>query len=60
MPNPDIAVLHSITSSARTKRAGGTSRPIAFAVFNLIAISNLTGACEGRPTDSAPFEIRSM
>src|SRR5262245_51983424 len=31
---------HSMTSSARTRSVGGTSRPSAFAVLRLIAISN--------------------
>src|SRR6516164_2904636 len=39
---------HSITSSARASSVGGTSRPRAFAVFRLIASSNLVAACTGR------------
>ena len=34
---------HSITSSALMRRAGGISRPSAFAVLRLIANSNLCG-----------------
>ena len=39
---------HSITSSARASRDGGTARPSALAVFRLIASSYLVGACTGR------------
>src|SRR6516165_8515479 len=35
------APLHSITSSARADRPGGTSRPSVLAVFRLIRNSNL-------------------
>src|SRR6185436_1826068 len=35
---------HSITSSAATSSAGGTSRPSAFAVFRLMIVWYLVGA----------------
>src|SRR5262249_30860083 len=38
---------HSITSSARAMRVGGTARPSSLAVFRLIASSNLVGAWIG-------------
>jgi hypothetical protein len=38
--------LYSITSSARASNEGGTSRPSAFAVLRLMAISNLFGCGE--------------
>jgi len=34
----ELAPLHSMTSSARASRVGGTMRPSAFAVFRLITI----------------------
>jgi hypothetical protein len=39
----DLAAVHSITSSARTKIDGGTVRPSALAVLAFTAISNFTG-----------------
>src|SRR5215475_2731514 len=39
---------YSITSSARTSRVGGTSRPSALAVLRLMTSSYLVGACTGR------------
>src|SRR5437763_589115 len=39
---------HSITSSARTRSVGGTSKPRAFAGFKLRTVSYLVGACTGR------------
>src|SRR5258708_9431548 len=38
---------HSITSSARARSVGGTSRPSALAVLRLIAKPYLVGACTG-------------
>src|SRR5262245_36334089 len=40
-------MLHSITSSARASRVGGTSMPSAFAVLRLITNSYFVGACTG-------------
>src|SRR5262249_58897597 len=39
---------HSITSSARARSVGGTSRPSALAVLRLMTSSYLVGACTGR------------
>jgi hypothetical protein len=38
-----VPPLHSITSSARARRVGGTVRSSAFAVFRLMTSSNLVG-----------------
>src|SRR5262249_23930318 len=54
----ELAALHSITSSARASRVGGTSRPSALAVFRLITSSKLVGCCTGRSAGLAPFKIR--
>ena len=37
-----IAMIYSITSSARALNVGGNSKPSVFAVFRLITSSNLT------------------
>src|SRR5262249_28420715 len=50
---------HSITSSARARSVGGTSRPSALAVLRLIVSSNFTGACTGRSAGFSPLRIRS-
>src|SRR5262252_282505 len=50
---------HSITSSARASRVGGTSRPSAFAVLRLITSSYLVGACTGRSAGFSPLRMRS-
>src|SRR5262245_875842 len=55
LPPPD----HSITSSARTSKVGGTSRPIALAAFKLTTVSYLVGACTGRSVGFAPRRIRA-
>ena len=44
---------YSITSSARVSSVGGTMMPSAFAVFRLIASSNLIGCSTGRMTMAA-------
>jgi hypothetical protein len=56
----DIALPHSITSSARTRNDSGIFRPIAFAVFRFTTNSNLTGICTGRSVGFAPRRIWSM
>src|SRR5262249_2346846 len=43
----ELAALHSITSSARASREGGTSRPSALAVLRLTTRSYLVGPCTG-------------
>ena len=60
VPKADMAPGHSITSSARESTDGGTVRPSALAVFRLITVSNLVGACTGRSAGFSPFRMRSM
>src|SRR5262249_45976081 len=55
----EIAPFHSITSSARASRIGGTSRPSAFAVFRLMTNSYFVGACTGRSAGFSPLRMRS-
>jgi hypothetical protein len=50
---------YSITSSASASSDGGTSRPIAFAVFRLMTSSYLVAACTGSSAGFSPFSIRS-
>ena len=50
---------YSITSSARARSVGGIVTPSAFAVFKLMARSNLVGCSTGRSPASAPFKMRS-
>src|SRR5262249_14990239 len=50
---------HSITRSARVRRVGGMSRPIAFAVLRLMTSSNFVGCSTGSSAGLAPFRIRS-
>src|SRR5262249_49433283 len=49
--------LHSITSSARASRVGGTSMPSARAVCRLITNSNLVGCTTGKSAGFAPLRI---
>src|SRR5262245_58757254 len=55
----ELASLHSITSSARASKVGGTSRPSAFAVLRLIVRSILVGNSIGKSPGLAPLRIRS-
>src|SRR5262249_18239887 len=55
----ELAALHSITSSARASKLGGTSRPKALAVFRLTTNSNLVPCCTGRSAGFAPLRILS-
>src|SRR5205807_1284004 len=50
---------HSITSSARTSKVGGTSKPSALAVLRLMMVSYLVGASTGRSAGLAPRKMRS-
>jgi hypothetical protein len=50
---------HSITSSARASKEGGTVRPSALAVFMLITSWNLVGCSTGRSEGLAPLRILS-
>src|SRR5262249_31252072 len=47
---------HSMTSSARASKIGGTSKPKALAVFRL---TNLVPCCTGRSAGFAPLRILS-
>ena len=50
---------YSITSSARARSVGGTSKPSALAVWALMTISNLVGCWTGRSAGLAPLKILS-
>src|SRR5262249_45538876 len=50
---------HSITSSARARRVGGTSSPSALAVLRLITNSYFVGACTGSSAGFSPLRMRS-
>src|SRR2546421_1113976 len=56
----ELAPLHSITSSARATKIGGTSRPRAFAVLRLMTRENLLGRSIGNSLALAPLRMRSM
>src|SRR5262245_60644577 len=55
----ELAAVHSITSSAATRRPGGTVRPSAFAVLRLTIVSTLVAACTGRSAGLSPRRMRS-
>src|SRR5262249_1138210 len=48
---------HSITSSARASKVGGTVSPSAFAVLRLSTKSYLSGACTGRAAGLSPLRM---
>ena len=50
----ELAPPHSITSSARARRVGGTSRLSAVAVLKFITNSYFVGACTGRSDAFSP------
>jgi hypothetical protein len=50
---------HSITSSARARRVGGTATPSTFAALRLITNSNVVGSSTGKSAGRAPFNILS-
>src|SRR5262249_13377380 len=54
----EVAAPHSITSSARASKGGGTSMPGDFAVLRLMTSSYLVGACTARSAGFPPFNIR--
>jgi hypothetical protein len=56
-PNPGM--LYSITSSARARKDGENSRPIAFATLRFTTRSNLVGCSTGRSSGFAPRRILS-
>src|SRR5262249_17620125 len=53
----EVAPPHSITSSARARSVGGTSRPSALAVVRLMRRSNLVGCSTGISAGFAPRKI---
>jgi hypothetical protein len=53
-----VAMIYSITSSARASSVGGTSRPSALAVLKLMANSNLVGCNTGRLAGFSPLRMR--
>src|SRR5262249_33050663 len=55
----ELAPFHSITSSARASKVGGTPRPSALAVLRFTISSNLVGCCTGRSAGFSPFRMRS-
>ena len=59
VPEGDIALAHSITSSAVESSDCGTVRPSALAVLRLITVWYLVGACTGKSAGFSPFKMRS-
>src|SRR4051812_7491507 len=55
----ELAALHSITSSARSKNDSGIASPSAFAVVRLRTRSNLVGCSTGSSPGLAPRKILS-
>src|SRR5262245_51774923 len=53
----ELAALHSITSSARSRIAVGSSSPIALAVLRLMTNSNFVACSIGKSPAFAPFRI---
>ena len=51
--------VHSITSSARASKVGGTASPSTFAARRLMTRSNLIGACTGRSAGFSPLRMQS-
>src|SRR5262245_40111928 len=54
----EVAPLHSITSSARARSVGGTSRPSVLAVVRLMTNSKLVACTTGRSAALAPLRMR--
>ena len=62
MPDPpryELVPPHSITSSARASRNGGTVSPIVLAVLRLMTNSNFVGCSTGRSAGFSPLRILS-
>src|SRR5215813_159142 len=55
----ELAPSHSITSSARARKASGTVSPMALATFKLTTNSNFVGACTGSSAGFSPRRMRS-
>ena len=51
---------YSMISSTRASSEDGRVRPSAFAVFRLMTVSYLVGACTGRSAGFSPLKIRSL
>jgi hypothetical protein len=58
-PTYAVPQIYSITSSARSRIAVGSSMPIALAVFRFTTISNFVGCSIGKSAGLAPRAIRS-
>src|SRR5262249_3772484 len=58
MPQGGHPPHHSITSSARASRVGGTSRPSALAVGRVMTSSNLVGCTTGKSAGFSPLRMR--
>src|SRR5262245_25674595 len=56
----ELAALHSITSSARTRIDVGTSRPSALAVLRLMISSTLVACWTGKSAGFSPLRIRPV
>src|SRR5262249_2334286 len=56
----ELAPLHSITSSAREGRVGGTSMPSALASAGLIRNTNLVGCTTGKSAGLVPLRMRPV
>src|SRR5690348_15720495 len=60
VPEPDMALPHSITSSAIERMPGGAVSPRVFAVFKLSTNSNLVGCITGKVDAFSPRRIRPV
>jgi hypothetical protein len=56
----ELAALHSITSSARTRRAVGIVRPSALAVLRLMISSTLVACWTGKSKGFSPLRMRPV
>src|SRR5262249_55895237 len=56
----ELAALHSITSSASARSAGGIVNPSALAALRFTTSSKVTGCCIGRGPGFSPRRILSM
>src|SRR5215813_9979438 len=56
----ELALVHSITSSAVASSEGGTVRPSARAVGMLMTKSNLVDCTTGRSAGLAPLRMRAV
>src|SRR5262249_49643777 len=56
----ELAPFHSITSSARASRVGGTTSPNVLAVCRLMTSSNLVARRTGRSAGLSPLRMRPL